>query len=64
VSEQEKALDGLHLFANMSEHLDQQLMSLEGSEDTEQHTGNSGLTQVQIWGKTGSPISTETKKVG
>ncbi|KAI3983491.1 hypothetical protein MKX01_038911, partial [Papaver californicum] len=28
VTEQEKALDGLHWFANMSEHLDQQLLSL------------------------------------
>ncbi|KAI3898107.1 hypothetical protein MKX03_021706, partial [Papaver bracteatum] len=62
VMEQENALDGLHSFANMSEHLDQQLMSLEGSEDTEQHTGNNGLTQVKIWRKIGSPISTETKK--
>ncbi|KAI3849551.1 hypothetical protein MKX03_010907, partial [Papaver bracteatum] len=62
VTEQEKALDGMHLFSNMSEHLDQQLMSLEGIEDTEQHTGNSGLIQVKIRGKTGSPISTETKK--
>ncbi|KAI3901457.1 hypothetical protein MKW92_008196, partial [Papaver armeniacum] len=63
VTEQEKALDGLHWFANMSEHLHQQLLSLEESNDTEQHTGNSGLTQLKIWGKTGSPISTETKKV-
>ncbi|KAI3843991.1 hypothetical protein MKX03_000356 [Papaver bracteatum] len=63
VTEQEKALDGLHWFANMSEHLHQQLLSLEDSKDTEQHTGNSGLTQLKIWGKTGSPISTETKKV-
>ncbi|KAI3963385.1 hypothetical protein MKW98_022807 [Papaver atlanticum] len=63
VTEQEKALDGLHWFGNMSEHLHQQLLSLEESKDTEQHTGNSGLTQLKIWGKTGSPISTETKKV-
>ncbi|KAI3902051.1 hypothetical protein MKW98_013725 [Papaver atlanticum] len=36
VTEQEKALAGLHWFSNMSEHLDQQLLSLEESKDTEQ----------------------------
>ncbi|KAI3918207.1 hypothetical protein MKX01_041527 [Papaver californicum] len=63
VTEQEKALDGLRWFANMSEHLDQQLLSLEESKDTEQNRGNSGVARLKIWGKTGSPISAETKKV-
>lgn len=44
VTEQEKALAGLHWFSNMSEHLDQQLLSLEESKDTEQHPGNNSLT--------------------